>query len=450
MRWCFADKRRRRALFLVALITITIVTWYLAASTNDTTLSSDLPIVDVVAPLKAPANEPTSWFANAHSTKSLGALTLTSAEQTIVSSRQSVVVTSSNCPDRFLFVNTHTYGRHHNQLQEMMNLAVWAKKLGRTAVLGWFRYNHAWTFATEYYNFSRIMQSYCLITPQQMMEKIAKNASLSARQKHTASCFGQKLEDTPLKRYVRGAFKCTMAPNVPAHYNTREGLRVTREFFERIKKVDEPLLVVSGQLGFFLRGGIAEFAAIFGLLEPSESIRATVQAVQAAKKLPPSTYFGIHLRQRENECMKEVVQSREDGGSSYLASMSTDDWRVVERQCQLTIEHIKDIMTSLDLIMDHQPMFLGSDHQNVKLEKALVAAGAVMYEEHDSGLKALAVDFFLLSGGRYFTGNQLSSVTQNICFRRLGRGQECNGFIPVYSRYHARNVETDGSYINLS
>ncbi|CUG87096.1 Hypothetical protein, putative [Bodo saltans] len=71
-------------------------------------------------------------------------LTLTESEQRIVAKRQQNRVTPAKCPHKYLFVNTHTYGRHHNQLQEMMHLAAWAQRLGRTAVLGWFRFSRRW------------------------------------------------------------------------------------------------------------------------------------------------------------------------------------------------------------------------------------------------------------------------------------------------------------------
>lgn len=372
-------------------------------------------------------------------------LHLTKAEDAVVRQRQAH--RAAGCPNRFIFVNTHTYGRHHNQLQEMLNLAMWSRSLGRTAVLGWFRFDHKWTFASDLYNFTRIMESYCLITPQQMVARVKADKDLSA-QKNFAACFGQGVHGTPMKKAAAGLFRCRPDPTVPAHYNTRMGMNTTRSYFaERVMKAAEALVVVSGQIGFFMRAGLAENAAIYGLLEPSEHIRALVDTFKVATfgKRALSEYFGIHLRQREKECMKEVVESREDGGS-HLAHMTDDDWKIIATQCSMTVAHLQSLMSSLNLLIDHQPMFLGSDHQNMVLEKALVDLGASMFTTEQS-LTALAVDYFLMSEGRYFTGNQLSSITQNICYRRLGKGKGCEGFVPPFARYHSRNVETGLSWI---
>jgi hypothetical protein len=136
--------------------------------------------------------------------------------------------------------------------------------------------------------------------------------------------------------------------------------------------------------------------------------------------------------------MKELAESRADGGA-WLADVRPSDWEVVSTQCAITVDHVHSLMASLRLSIDHQLMFVASDHQNLALEKALQLKGAVMQEKGD-GLRALTVDFFLLQEAEYFTGNQLSSVTQNVCFMRLGRGRGCHGFIPSFSRYHSRPV----------
>jgi hypothetical protein len=372
-------------------------------------------------------------------------LQLSAAEQRVVQRRHGRNVRA--CPDKYLFVNTHTYGRHHNQLQEMMHLIAWAERLGRTAVLGWFRFSHRWVPTGELYNVTRIKASYCVVTPEEMIQRIG-----SRNEAPSAACLGQKMDDTPLKKLLKGnaRMKCRLDPSVPAHYNTRQGMRITREYVAtHVSKAQETLLVLSGQLAFFLRPGLAESAALFGLLEPAGNIRTIMAAFQrkyfGGNEAPPN-YFGIHLRRREEECLKEIHESKEDGSQTLLKDMGDVEWRIVSTQCAITVPHVKALMSSLRLLIDHQPMFLGSDHQDMKVEKALVDHGAVMFSDA-SGLIALAVDYFMLSEGKYFTGNQLSSITQNVCYRRLGRGLGCHGFIPSFTRYHSRNVETDKSFI---
>ncbi len=345
------------------------------------------------------------------------------------------------CPKKFIFVNTHTYGRHHNQLQEFMNIIIWGERMGRTAVLGYFRADHRWVDPSELYDFSGIRDRYCVITAKELADALPLGRTVAA-------CFGQGVAGTPLKRIGGGkAIKCSMQPHVPAHYNTRRATNTTAEFLPRILRAQEDMLVLSGQIAFFLRPGLADFSAIFGLLKPAAEIADEVAAfVRRSPFMASGGVFSIHLRQRERDCLKEVGEAREDG-AAWLTGMSRDDWTIVETQCAITTKHVVALLHRLGLCLDReQPMFLASDHENRLLEQALVAHGAVMYEggkfhtrEH-GGLKGLAVDFFLLVQGAYFTGNQLSSISQNVCFMRLGQGLSCDGFLEPLARYLVRDI----------
>ena len=347
------------------------------------------------------------------------------------------------CPKKYIFVNTHTYGRHHNQLQEFMNIIIWGERIGRTPVLGWFRADHRWVDPADLYDFSLIRERYCLVTPKEFADALPSGRT-------AAACFGQGVSGTPLKRLGGGkAVKCAMQPHVPAHYNTRRATNTTAEFLPRIAGATEDVLVLSGQIAFFLRAGLAEFATIFSLLGPSKEIAEEVMSFTKQKLLASQgRVFSIHLRQREKDCLKEVGEAQEDG-ARWLLSMSDDDWKVIRTQCAITTRHVTALMHRLSLCLDReQPMFLASDHENKELERALVSSGAVMYEggrfhtkEH-GGLKGLAVDFFLLVQGAYFTGNQLSSISQNACFMRLGQGKPCNGFVEPLARYLVRDLAT--------
>jgi hypothetical protein len=240
-----------------------------------------------------------------------------------------------------------------------------------------------------------------------------------------------------------------MQPHIPAHYNTRSGTNTTALFLPRILSAKEDVVVVSGQIAFFLRPGLSEFAAIFGLLKPAPEIAAEVMAFSKQRLPGPADgkLFTIHLRQRERDCLKEVREAREDGGA-HLHRMTPADWKVIETQCAITTKHVAALFARHGLCLGSREaaVFLASDHENLALEKALVERGAVMYDggrfhtrEH-GGLKGLAVDFFLLIRGDFFTGNQLSSITQNVCFVRLGRGLACDGFVEDITRYFARDL----------
>jgi hypothetical protein len=355
------------------------------------------------------------------------------------------------CPKRWIFVNTHTFGRHHNQLQEFMNLIAWSERLQRTVVLGWFRHNHKWSDPSEFYNFSAIAERYCVVSPQQFQQQLKSTGA----EKVVAQCYGQRVEDTPLKRF---GVKCSMVPGIGAHYNVRHGMNITAGIFQKLVENQSPFIVVSGQIAFFLRPGLRTYAEIFSLLQPSDEILEEVRqfsrrALWSTSGNKPLPYFGVHLRQREKECMKEVHESFEDG-MRELGHLTASDRTVIATQCAMTVAHVKSLQQSLGFVPSSTSVdgvvFLASDHENMVLEKALVDAGAIMYSggkyhtKELGGLKGLAVDFFLLVEGAYFTGNQLSSVTQNVCYMRLGRGKPCHGFIREFTLYHARSVEGQG------
>jgi hypothetical protein len=376
------------------------------------------------------------------------------------------------CPtDRFLFVNTHTFGRHHNQMQEMMNVVLWARTLNRTAVLGAFRHNHKWMDPSELYDFSRVMERYCLVDLATFKAQWA--ASVAAGRK-AAVCIGQSVHGTILKKVVRN---CRLRADVPAHYDSRKGFQTTKQFLVHLAQDAHAanFVCISGELGFFLRAGLRENAAVFALLEPSAAIGREVAAfhARAAAKQPGGGGggganpfgFAVHLRQREKECMKEVNNSFEDGRAA-LAALTAANRAAIAKQCTLTTAAVDAVIANAAAAVagggggggggggaaagpNPGAIFMASDHQNKALEAALQKRGAAMYEggkfhtNEFGGMQGLAVDFFTMCGATAFTGNQLSSITQNCCYRRLGRGLACHGFVVGFTLYHAQCLVAD-------
>lgn len=355
----------------------------------------------------------------------------------------------SSCPNRYLFVNTHTFGRHHNQIQEFMNIVAWAKTLNRTAVIGYFRHSHKWIDPNELYDFSGIYASYCAIPATAFGEEWRRLADAK-----TAVCLGQGTMDTPLKRYVR---KCHMVPGIPAYYDARYGATTTLTFasllWEKKELRDATFVGLGGEIAFFLRPGLVEMAALVSRIRPTKIIADEILAFQKKQSLISSLssedrdgvergYFGIHLRQREKECMKEVMNSFADG-AARLQSLSSEQKSAIETQCALTVTYVEKVMATTKAKKETK-LFLASDHENRVLEENLVTRGAVMYtsgkfhtKEHD-GLQGLAVDFFMLQESQFFTGNQLSSISQNCCYARLAKGLECHGFVVPFALYHSQ------------
>jgi hypothetical protein len=376
------------------------------------------------------------------------------------------------CPDRFVFVNTHTFGRHHNQLQEMLNLASWARSLNRTAVIGWFRHNHKWTAMDALYDFSGLAKHFCVATHK---EFATRWGALPAG-KRSAACAGQGVSDTPIKSQVR---KCRMVPGVPAHYDSRLGVDTTKTMLGIIAAAAEAreatFLGVSGEIAFFMRPGLLEQVAAAMHVTPAAHIVAEAAEYAGKTGLTLSgaggesadvkaggtpeaagrPYFGLHLRQREKECMKEMGHTWADGGAA-LEGVPEAVQRAIEGQCAVTVGQFDGLVAGLRLAVGSETaqerLFLASDHQNMALEKSLVGRGAVMYAggkfhtREMGGLEGLGVDFHMLQRAAHFTGNQLSSVSQNVCFHRLGKGLGCEGFVMPFTLYHSRNVDS-GAFV---
>jgi hypothetical protein len=83
-------------------------------------------------------------------------------------------------------------------------------------------------------------------------------------------------------------------------------------------------------------------------------------------------------------------------------------------------------------------MVLASDGQNPVFDKSLTSSLGALRTAPIPGLLGLALDYFILTQSNLFTGNQLSSVSQNVFLHRLGNGLPCNGVVPQYLLYHAR------------
>lgn len=347
------------------------------------------------------------------------------------------------CPtDRFLWVNTHTYGRHHNQLQEFINIAVWARSFNRTVVLGQFRAQKRWWEPEQFYNFSAVMSHYCVISASQFSERWKMFS------RPTAWCMGQSTGSTPLKSVIR---KCPLVPGIPPHYDTWKGDAISREFVSRALKDPNlrtaTFLGISGQMGFFMRSGLEESAAAYGLLEPSIAVKLKIQSILNNHPPLQKGYFGVHLRQRELMCFDEMDHSF--GNAVELTAVSAEARARVRRQCRMSLLELTSILRESTGTTSY-PLFVASDKQNPELDKALKDSGAT-FAPDDGTLLSLAVDFFMLGhiNAKYFAGNQLSSISQNVCFRRFGRGMSCNNYLEVFGRYHARCLDPNTFTPNL-
>lgn len=382
-----------------------------------------------------------------------------------VGRRQTDILAEKKCnAERFLFVNTHTFGRHHNQLQEILHTVAFARRLNRTAVLGYFRAGHKWWGPGDFYDFDLLVKRECVVTPSEF-RSLWSTATLARRRRSagepTAVCLGQGTKATPLAKAV----KCTMEPSIPAHYNSKTGFASTKDSFygkimlEKPSVVSADFLGISGEIAFFMRPGFLEMARLLAAIKPSMGILAELRSfyrtsglspnpeidrfwgISSAANVPSSLsgqYFALHLRQREKDCLKEVNDALELN-PDLLKKLGPEQAQAIRTQCAIPVSHVEDnLFKRYGIPIQDTRFFLASDHENVVLEKALVETrGAVMYSgskfEHKS-LQGLAMDFFLLVGAKYFSGNQLSSISQNVCMMRLGHGLSgCHGCVLDYA-----------------
>eukprot|EP01059_Diplonema_ambulator_P014631 TRINITY_DN25560_c0_g1_i2.p1 TRINITY_DN25560_c0_g1~~TRINITY_DN25560_c0_g1_i2.p1 ORF type:complete len:349 (+),score=46.55 TRINITY_DN25560_c0_g1_i2:100-1047(+) len=199
------------------------------------------------------------------------------------------------CPDKYLTVNTHTWGRHHNQLQSVIHGLLMARLLGRTFILGHFRHAKAWHDVRDFYSFEELGRYFC----------IAEMADVAAKLKHEKSiaCFGQDIHDMPIGKHLH--LKCDPKAHFPKSFPIPGFKTVIQDVVPKLAAAAHRIINLSGELAFFLRPGLPYMAVGYGLLRPSAAVRDEVQRFTEAT-FKGQDYIAIHLRYREGTCAAEI------------------------------------------------------------------------------------------------------------------------------------------------
>lgn len=248
----------------------------------------------------------------------------------------------------------------------------------------------------------------------------------------------------------------------------------------------ETIAVMDPFLGFEVRPTLPETIVLYSLLEPAPAIAADMEdylakaGVRADREELP--LIALHLRFREGTCERELLGYRPT--QLRLIAFETDNVADILSDCYWTSDTLLEFSSAFYETDRHRVndtkndtvvgTFLGYDndaqhHVREAVEKAKDAfygsqSFKILWRPKDTNvqtyarfhtrgelspagglsvnwvnprvesLHSLAVDFFVMSRGRYFRGNMLSSVSQHVCLRRLGRGLACNGAFPGY--YH--------------
>eukprot|EP00754_Rhynchopus_humris_P042823 Rhum_TRINITY_DN277_c1_g1::Rhum_TRINITY_DN277_c1_g1_i1::g.1009::m.1009 len=334
------------------------------------------------------------------------------------------------CPDKYLTVNTHTWGRHHNQLQSVMHALVLARLTGRTFVVGHFRHAKRWYDVRDFYSFEAIAKRFCVVDHAEAARRLRGETNIA--------CLGQTIDDTPFGKAIGGK-KCRHGSFPKAFENARFKEFVARGV-EALGHADvrgAKIVNLSGQLAFYARPGLRLMGVAYGLLQPSPEVAAEVRrfqreafGVHASDADSASEYVAIHLRYREGTCLAELER---DFAASFhitpelLASLReqcTVNYAYVTRTLRAALGDADAAIPGVEPNRFHHPAFLASDHQNKSAEEDFTSRGALLYSgkfgtQEIGGLSGLATDYFLLRGGMVFVGNTASSVSQNSCFGRL-------------------------------
>eukprot|EP00756_Hemistasia_phaeocysticola_P058376 Hpha_TRINITY_DN35000_c0_g1::TRINITY_DN35000_c0_g1_i1::g.82723::m.82723 len=351
------------------------------------------------------------------------------------------------CPARFLSVNTHTWGRHHNQLQSTVLGLLAAQLLNRTFVLGHFRHNHHWLEARDFYDFSQLQRHFCVIDYHTAVRLLKGERSVE--------CFGQVIHDMPLGKY--GRMKCTngFGP-VDRFFHMHEFRKVVSEALPHMMASTARVINLSGQLAFFLRPGLKLMSQGFGLLRPAADVAEDTERFRNVTFGPGSEYLAVHLRYREGQCMNEIqsdFQRTFNISEELLERMQeqcTINYRYADRTLQESLGP-KAMSVRADPNRFCCPTFFASDHQNRTAEQDFLTRGAAPYKgryhtKELGGLKGLSADYFLLRGGHTFIGNSASSISQDVCFGRLMRlpwRRACAGWhLPFFRGFARTEMET--------
>ncbi|KEG07380.1 hypothetical protein DQ04_09981010 [Trypanosoma grayi] len=328
----------------------------------------------------------------------------------------------------------------------MMNTIMWAERLNRTAVFGWFYAKKNYTPLRTLYDFSEIARRYCVVSYTTMRSRLARTGALRGA---SVGCYGlrQCLVPKTVRKVAKGM---TLVRDVDTYlYAGPNEINIVRDrAVPQLMAANETLVVVGAATAFFLCRGLADHAAIYGLLRPSAFVERKVTEFLDRFFTPRNHFFAVHLRHREGSCPREIARKLVPLGAAFKKSMDVERLQLLYLQCNASIPYLAALHASLGLRLFSFPLFVAHDGQDPHMLPLLTSRGARVYdaqhydkfEDCDYGLCALTVDYFLMMSGVYFSGNSISSVSQNVCFARLGRGQASHGMDPEYIRMVSHDV----------
>eukprot|EP01062_Namystynia_karyoxenos_P024345 TRINITY_DN19478_c0_g1_i1.p2 TRINITY_DN19478_c0_g1~~TRINITY_DN19478_c0_g1_i1.p2 ORF type:complete len:446 (+),score=161.17 TRINITY_DN19478_c0_g1_i1:99-1436(+) len=317
------------------------------------------------------------------------------------------------CPQYYLYYGNMPRSRHSNHLASFVAALALARMLNRTLVVPPFTQdNREWALADLYDTAPLQAAGFCMERESEWTarEKRAKGASDGI----AAGCIAMRGIAT-LPRSAQRSLRCRQTAMVERKKELAVNLRAIRSL-SRARVLTVPLTVYLSEL--------LDAGCVWGLLRPAAHLR---QAVASFARSLPSKYSAVHLRGLERSCADRAKKFSPDPVTR----------REVERQCAMDASYVLPLLRGSG---GGEKFFLADDGQRPQVSAELRAAGGVSYSGPLRGLEAALVDFWLLAGAELFIGNQMSTLSVNVCRVRTGQGRPCNNFVRWLGRPEDEDV----------
>lgn len=225
-------------------------------------------------------------------------------------------------------------GNHHNQLQQMMNGLVLARKLKRTFVLPAFE-RQAYIDPEYLYNFSALQRAgYCIINAKEFHRHLSmRHDTLTMRsysgdniRDHFPELLKRRVDMMPILGYdyprdptlsnatlyfTHLSCRPTGVKDCDYQFVTLYAFEGKDELLRSTDMMDETLTVVSSGTAFVAKPTVSEMARIYGLLQPSFHIaldmKNYIKSIGLENSDEPLPISAFHIRLREKTCERELV-----------------------------------------------------------------------------------------------------------------------------------------------
>jgi hypothetical protein len=366
--------------------------------------------------------------------------------------------------DRFFFFGNN-WGRHFNHVTSVVAALVLAQAANRTLVMPVFNVGaRAFTMA-DLYNVTSLFDvrssPYCVLAEHEFFAleesrwRIRQGGAVAGGVTVAAACISMRGIKMHPQRPQAFRIVCDnevfikYKKNLTLFYDTVVRNQASPAYTARFLTV--PLVI------YYAEALSKELTACpWQFIQPHGVVRQAVAVFQSL-----GDTVGVHMRSLEGSCADRV------------ASFAREQRIQLERQCHLTVAYLKEIASSGGLKLESATVIVADDGQNVGAVRGLLklvprgvrpqdlldASAPVSpfrYRQFFSELRrgalegygfqfpftmnsrqyasvesflVVQVDFWLLALSSVFVGNQMSTLSQNVCRWRTANGKRCDNFV---------------------